>query len=226
MVDWIIEVTQVYKTDERVFFLAVALMDNFLASSSQSLQTSDVHGLGLTCMFMASKFEDIHPLDMRSLHSRIGHKQIPINMILQREREIFTTLNFNVSFTLSYDIVLFLTENLIAQDEIEVEMIKGIREKSLFWLKLSLHFHEFLNIDSVLMATACVYTALLNETKRSLPTTGKTLKSVRDFSITLFVKTILRVSSMEINDVHELAFKLSEREKTINCTSNLKKYFL
>jgi hypothetical protein len=74
MVDWLIEVTQVYKRDERVFFLSIALLDNFFANSSEMKVPSDVHSTGITCMFIASKYEDIHPLTMREIHSRIGHK--------------------------------------------------------------------------------------------------------------------------------------------------------
>ena len=48
-------------------------MDRFLKLSSRTIQVSDLHIIGVTSMFIASKFEDIHPLKMKIVYEKIGH---------------------------------------------------------------------------------------------------------------------------------------------------------
>ncbi len=73
MVDWMIEVLNVYKCEHETFFLSVFIMDSYIFKSEKIITTDDVHILGLTSMFIASKFEDVIPIRMSSLVSKIGH---------------------------------------------------------------------------------------------------------------------------------------------------------
>jgi cyclin B len=73
MVDWMVEVLSVYKCEQETFFLAVYIMDSYIFKTNVVLTTDDVHILGLTAMFVASKFEDVIPIRMNSLVSKIGH---------------------------------------------------------------------------------------------------------------------------------------------------------
>lgn len=47
-------------------------------------------------MFMASKYEDVYPLLMRTVFNKIGHQKIPKEAILAREVEILRVLGFKV----------------------------------------------------------------------------------------------------------------------------------
>ena len=73
MVDWMIEVLSVYKSEHETFFLSVFILDMFIYKSTEIINTEDVHLIGLTSMFIASKFEDVVPIRMHSLVSKIGH---------------------------------------------------------------------------------------------------------------------------------------------------------
>ena len=53
-------------------------MDRYFKNSSSSLQPSDLHALGVTAMFIASKYEDIYALKMSLIYEKIGHKKIPV----------------------------------------------------------------------------------------------------------------------------------------------------
>jgi len=37
--------------------------------------------MGVTCMFIASKYEDIHPLKMKVIYDKIAHKKLSIEQI-------------------------------------------------------------------------------------------------------------------------------------------------
>ena len=73
MIDWMVEVLTNFKCEDQTFFLSVALMDRYLKQVSHSIQVADLHIIGVTSMFIASKFEDIHPLKMKIVYEKIGH---------------------------------------------------------------------------------------------------------------------------------------------------------
>jgi hypothetical protein len=74
MIDWMLEVLNVFKSDEQTFFLAVYLMDYYLYKTTSMIKNEDIHLIGITCMYIASKFEDVIPLRMNSVVNKIGHE--------------------------------------------------------------------------------------------------------------------------------------------------------
>jgi hypothetical protein len=81
MVDWMIEVLTNFKCDDLTFFLAVSMMDRFfehLRRKGQIALVAELHITGVTAMFLASKYEDIYPLKMKTIFEKIGHKRIQV----------------------------------------------------------------------------------------------------------------------------------------------------
>jgi hypothetical protein len=74
MVDWMIEVMATFKQEDRTFFLAVSLMDRFFKNMNTGLKVGDLHLIGITAMYLASKAVDTHPLSMTTVHEQIAHK--------------------------------------------------------------------------------------------------------------------------------------------------------
>lgn len=73
MIDWMIEVLTNFKCDDQTFFLAVRLMDRYFKNKAETREIGDLHIIGVTCMFIASKYEDIYPLKMKMVHEKIAH---------------------------------------------------------------------------------------------------------------------------------------------------------
>jgi len=73
MVDWMIEVLSVYKSETETFFLAVHIMDTFILNCNYILKSEEVHLIGVTSMFIATKFEDIIPIRISSFVNKISH---------------------------------------------------------------------------------------------------------------------------------------------------------
>lgn len=48
-------------------------MDRYFKNCSTVKEVGDLHITGVTCMFMASKYEDIYPLKMKTVFEKIGH---------------------------------------------------------------------------------------------------------------------------------------------------------
>ena len=74
-------------------------MDRFLNAmheEKRSVPLHDLHLLGVTCMFMASKYEDVYPLLMKTVFNKIGHKKIQVETIKNKEVEILKALSFKI----------------------------------------------------------------------------------------------------------------------------------
>lgn len=85
MVDWMIEVLSSYKMSEDSFFRSVYYMDKFLERAPRKHETSELHLVGVTTMFMATKYEEIHGLKLSTVFEKIAHKKIPKTSILNKE---------------------------------------------------------------------------------------------------------------------------------------------
>lgn len=60
MIDWMYEVLLMhYEQTEQVFFLSVQLMDRYFALVNHSLELKELKIIGITCMFIASKYEEL-----------------------------------------------------------------------------------------------------------------------------------------------------------------------
>lgn len=99
MIDWMVEVLTNFKCDDQTFFLAVNLMDRYMklkGNAAQSLAVSGLHILGVTVMFIASKFEDIYPLKMKTMHEKIAHKKLQISEIKKLELTVLRTIDYKI----------------------------------------------------------------------------------------------------------------------------------
>lgn len=96
MVDWMVEVCTSFKCSARTYFLAVKLFDNYLRfqQGRKVIDNSEIHGVGVTAMYLASKFEDIYPLHSRVVAEKISHNAFSQKTILQKEEEFLRLFEF------------------------------------------------------------------------------------------------------------------------------------
>ena len=70
MTDWMIEVTTNFKSAPRTYFLAVTLLDKYLIAANRNckiLDNKDIHLLGTTAIYLASKYEDVSPIHVKDV---------------------------------------------------------------------------------------------------------------------------------------------------------------
>jgi hypothetical protein len=96
MVDWIIEVLTNFFCDDQTFFIAISLMDRYFKGCPEPLKVSSLHIVGVTCMFVASKFEDINPLRMKTVDEKISQKKIPVENIKQMELDMLKVMKYQI----------------------------------------------------------------------------------------------------------------------------------
>ena len=96
MIDWMIEVLTNFKCDDQTFFLAVSLLDRYFKGKTETREISDLHIIGVTTMFIASKYEDIYPLKMKMVFEKIAHRKLSIEDIKSLELDILKSINYKI----------------------------------------------------------------------------------------------------------------------------------
>ena len=100
MVSWMMEIFASYTSEPLSFFLAVEIMDNFLIRTKKIYTENDIHLIGL-----ASKMEDIIPLHMVHIKTKIGHDKFTHEQIIMMERDILKVLDWDILLITTYDVV-------------------------------------------------------------------------------------------------------------------------
>ena len=63
-----IEVLMVFNyVCEETYFWAMSILDQYLKLEKKKLYDSDIHLLGIACIFLATKIEDIYHIDMNTM---------------------------------------------------------------------------------------------------------------------------------------------------------------
>ena len=81
------------------FFLAVTILDRYLRGKHNQgviLNSDCLYLLGMTIVFLSSKYEDVMPISMRHLIDDVGHFKFTRAQILALEKDILSTLGFKL----------------------------------------------------------------------------------------------------------------------------------
>lgn len=106
MMDWMVEVCTSFKCSNRTYFLAAQIFDKYIIRVRQLgrvLMNKHVHCIGVTSMYLASKYEDIFPLHSKIVADKIAHRAIPAKDILVKEQEFLKAFDFQIDFVTHYD---------------------------------------------------------------------------------------------------------------------------
>jgi hypothetical protein len=67
------------------------------------LKNSDVHSIGVTDLYLGSKYEDVFPINSHIVYERISHKAVPQKDILALEEEYLRLFDFNLELVTPFD---------------------------------------------------------------------------------------------------------------------------
>eukprot|EP00057_Strongylocentrotus_purpuratus_P027175 XP_011681649.1 PREDICTED: cyclin-A3-1 [Strongylocentrotus purpuratus] len=116
LVDWLIDVQVHLTLENATLHLAVAMVDAYLLKRSISLHYLQL--LGLTCLFIASKYEEVYVpnLDILSMLCAECYKE---EEFLIMERRILRALDFNLFFPTTVDfLTLFLAPSEVDDERL------------------------------------------------------------------------------------------------------------
>jgi cyclin B len=61
LVDWLVDVHRKFKLRSTTLFMAINILDRYMQITSESIPKSKFQLLGITSLFIASKYEEIYP---------------------------------------------------------------------------------------------------------------------------------------------------------------------
>lgn len=149
MIDWMLEVLNAYNSEIYTFNLSVLIMDMYFAKSKTTLLNKDVHLIGICSLFIASKMEDIYPIRMSHVKTKISHGKFSEKDIRKKERAILEALNFEVITTSTSDFIKTFIYDFIHNNRSQIEKLQmwhhldAYENVTIFLAKMISHSIEF-----------------------------------------------------------------------------------
>ncbi|KAL4488076.1 hypothetical protein ABPG72_009414 [Tetrahymena utriculariae] len=209
MVDWMIEVMKSYKCSEETYFMAVRVMDSFLEKCKQKKTPQDIHLIGVTCIFIASKYEEIYPLRLQIIEERISHNKLSQEQIKSTEAEILNVLDFNLLGASPYEIAMQTLTLIGLQDKLKHEEFQYCHRVCLYLCKMVLYDYEyFKNIPYTVSAASIIYIVfkIFNQ-------------MIEDFSADIIIQTVIQILQVDKNTL------IQSSARILNLAKNFDDYF-
>ena len=147
LVEWMIEVTKVLSTKQS-FFSAVKILDKYLYEASEPIPSQCLQIAGLSCIFIASKLYDLHPIRLQTLVSRAACQRYSKAQIIHYERHVLKTLGFYANLVTAFDFISLMCTKL----QMEIPMIYTC-ELVCYYCMMS---YEILRYSEEEIAVGCV----------------------------------------------------------------------
>lgn len=161
MIDWMIEVLCSYKCTDMTFFVAVNYMDMYFQKTTIKHELNDLHLIGVSSMYVATKYEEISPLRISVMHSKISHGKFSKEDIRNKETDILEALNFECSPITILNFLELALETIKLRDVLSDALYAHLVKLSIYIAKMIMHEYELLSKYSQSeFAVACIYIAL------------------------------------------------------------------
>lgn len=139
LLDWLIEVCEVYKLHRETYFLTVDYLDRYL-SSKENISKNQLQLIGITCLFIASKVEEIYPPKLHEF-AYVTDSACSEEDILQQEILVLQALNWCITpVTIMGWVSIYMQLNDTTGKTDEV----GMNPKELLLLNSAKYSHSFI----------------------------------------------------------------------------------
>jgi len=167
MVDWMIEVLKFYNCSNETFFLSVSIMDQFLYKTNSIIKNKNIHLIGMSCMYIANKFEEIYPIPLKHFVYKIGHEKFNDTLIKSQTMRILNVISFeNLVMTSVYEFIkiyffdLYVNNKINLNNNDSIIVYHKIEETAIYFAKISLHFINFYCLNDKEKAICCICCAI------------------------------------------------------------------
>ncbi|EQC39305.1 CMGC/CDK/CDC2 protein kinase [Saprolegnia diclina VS20] len=150
LVDWLIEVVDVFEMCLRTAFLAVNYTDRFL--DVVMVKKTKFQLLGATCLHVASKCEDVSYIGVEDL-SMCADNVYTSMQVLQMEEQLLNTLNFTLAVPTALDFLNIYQRSMVTLEKKTSMLAQYLSE-------LALQEYSFLKFLPSVVATCCLSLAL------------------------------------------------------------------
>lgn len=98
LVDWLVEVSEEYKLHTETLFLSINYIDRFL--SRNNVQRGKLQLVGITCMLVAAKYEEIYPPSVEDF-VYISDNAYTRENVISEEVKLLNSLSFHCTVATS-----------------------------------------------------------------------------------------------------------------------------
>ena len=226
LVDWLFEVFFALSCSESTIYLTIHLLDGYLFRSKKKILDEDLHLLGVVCLFIASKNEDLSPLFMHDLRSKICHGRFSDKDIKNMERLILNTFNFVIFIHSMGDFIHnhFYEFKITNKEPLSnSNLLKNFIDMEVFAIYISkviLHSEEFAPYKNSIKSISCIVIAY---------EIIKTQRKLSDSEEKIFKKWILgliegsQFDPDEINNLYNVIAEYYTNFQTMKISHNLMK---
>ncbi|CDW77063.1 UNKNOWN [Stylonychia lemnae] len=143
MINWLLQVFRVFnKSNEKTIFLSISLMDRYYQQKlvqNEKINKQDFHLIGLACISISSKLEDLIPIFPREIIQEAAHDKYQKKELASAELDILRSLSFKTyeqslyeeSMTFLKNHLLNNADQLIFFDQHEDAQLNFIQSKRL-----------------------------------------------------------------------------------------------
>ncbi|KAL8143895.1 hypothetical protein V2J09_016927 [Rumex salicifolius] len=201
LIDWLVEVTEEYKLVPDTLYLTVNLIDRFL--SCNYIEKQRLQLLGVTCMLIASKYEEISAPRVEEFCF------ITDNTYTKEELSVPSIKTFLRRFIQAAQAT---TEN----PSVDVEYLAN------YLAELTLVEYSFLKFLPSLIAASAVFLARWT-IDQSVHPWNPTLEHYTSYKISDLKTTIVAIEELQLNAKNSAANAVREkyRQQKFNCVANL-----
>ena len=206
----------------------MSLLDRYFKLKAEEREISDLHIIGVTAMFIASKYEDIYPLKMKMVFEKIAHKKLPVERIKQLEMDILKTIKYRIPAPTSLDFLKYYLKQVLGigrTGKTQPSQPEGqpahesllIEKMSLYLAKMALHDYDLQGRRPSLQAVGALYVALkiCEQLKKTQLINAETVQKL---------VAVSRAREDEIIEVSQKVLYLAQNfEKAFPGLENLKK---
>ena len=217
MVNWLLEVVEVMGCEPTTYFLTIFILDSFLNKTKTHYSNNDIHLLGITSLYIASKVEDIYPLRMCHIVSDIGKNAHDSEEVKALERKIIIELDFNLMPVMAYDFIMLSISDLEVNnvdgiEEYEVEqIIQALKRDCAYFLKVMALYEEFSAYVESFKGVVCIVMAFDTWQQRTDRKKGKEYEFLSQW-----VVNVIEESGFERKTIEKVYCKLCYLNHEIN----------
>ena len=218
MIDWMLQIFNSYNSEPSSFFSAVHYFDSYITNSKINIYDDDIHLIGICCIYLASKMEDIIPLHLNQVTEKIAHNKFKPRTISKKEREILNTINWDLVIVNSYNFIRtyiydFYINNLKRIEKLNLKKYTKIIEFISIYLARMVCLDEKFCIFPYSLKAVCIIIAAFD----ILCANSKKITEESELFLKQWIIFLIKSSSYSINIIRELYRKI------IECYQNLYK---
>lgn len=218
MVDWMIEVFNVFEYSDQIFFTSVHILDSYFALTSKVLEDKDIHLLGMICMWIATKFEDSNPFQLKFLIEKVGHNTFSKEEIILKEVEVINDISPDTLITTSaFECICSFFQDFFQNNKEFVDtykitgLIKHFEINAIYYSKVMLHFSNFNDYPACFKGVACILVAF-----DQIRTKVQKLLPEEEYYLKEWIKFIMKENKYEMFSYEKIYMELCAAVESYN----------